>query len=87
MATKGKRKVYVVGVGMTKVRERVMVAFWPPPICVPSLRSLDGGMTLITRTWQRKQVEAVVMEGVALALFFLVQELKRCKMLDCLILT
>ena len=56
MATKSKRKVYVVGVGMTKVRQRIMVAFWPPPICLPSLRSLDGGMTLITRTWQRKQV-------------------------------
>lgn len=56
MATKGKRKVYVVGVGMTKVRQRIMVAFWPPTICLPSLRSLDGGMTLITRTWQRKQV-------------------------------
>ena len=58
MATQGKRKVYVVGVGMTKVRDRRASFAVTGMSPLYSLRSLDEGMTSIIQTWPKKLVSS-----------------------------
>lgn len=68
MATQGKRKVYVVGVGMTKVRDERAGFAVTDMSPLHSLRSLDEEMTLIIQTWPKKQVSSFIFNIKSLVL-------------------